>query len=235
MYFIGKEKALRFAEENCTFNKDYYLEQIRKAEGRSYLYDRMDELKTAFEIEGFSEIVEVYCFSEYRDYDNQDKEVYYWSFTHIDPCVRLIGNGKIAYPYESSYRSKKYGLTLKREDMARGGSNDFLYKEQKPNFIGKASRKKIEDWFGYLKRENEARREYIDNANKKNREFQEKVKAKFPDAYMSIDKDGWMSECVIISGYVRFVFTSGEDGSIYRSTKVDILSVPSTKQLFGEE
>ena len=238
MYVIGKDKALQFAKENCTKYRERFIEDIQDASKRSYLYDYRDAIKEAFLVEGVTEIVDVYCFRQCTEgKDINGKQEWYWSYESYQPGVRLIESGTIASPFRPGNAAKNFGLHLLHEDIASGGMTTyFSYKdEDQPNFIGKGSRKKVEDWFGFLTRENDARRKYIDDAKVKNAEFRAKVEKMYPDARIHIVDDGWMSECEFSVGYVLVHFQAGEDGRFYRSTKVDILKFPSTDKLFSEE
>ena len=236
MYVVGKEEALRFASGNCTSLKSRFLDEIERGENESWLWRIKPEIEKAFVVEGVTELVEVYTFHHVtEERDASGKNIYYWEFGVKEPCIRHIASGVIGYPYESPDSKKVYGLVLKQEDIARGMTTYFSYKdEQKPNYVGSGSKKKMDDWFGFLARENAARQKYIDDARVKNAEFRAKVEKKYPKARIHIVDDGWMSECEFVVGYVLVQFQAGEDGRFYRSTKVDILSFPSTEQLFEE-
>ena len=105
--------------------------------------------------------------------------------------------------------------------------------EERPNFIGKASKKKIEDWVVYLINENEAKRQFIETANAKNLAFQEAVKKRFPNAWLHILDDGWMTECKFNYQLLEIHYTATEGGGFTRQCKVDIMRVPDTKNLLG--
>lgn len=237
MYVIGKDEALQFVNKNCTLHKERFLGEIKRGENQSWLYRLLPEIKKAFVVEGVTELVDVFTFNRVTESrDAQGHNIYYLEFGVMEPCIRHIATGTIGYPYQSQSSKHMFGLVLKHEDMPIGSTTYFSYKdEEKPNFVGTGSKKKMDDWFGFLVRENEAKKKYIGDARAKNLSFQKTVREKYPDAWLHIVDDGWMSECKFTVGYVEFHFTAGEDGRFYRSTKVDILKVPSNKDLFGEE
>ncbi len=236
MYVIGKDEALRFVKENCTSHKERFIREIENGEQQSWLYRLKPEIEKAFVVEGVTELVEVYCFNEVtEERDANGKNIYYWEFGVVEPCIRHIETGVIGYPYECQDSKKHFGLSMKHEDIAQGMSTYFSYKdEQKPNYVGSGNKKKVNDWFGYITRENAARQKYIDEARARNAEFRAKVEKKYPNARIHIVSDGWMSECEFVVGYVLVKYEAGEDGRFYRSTKVDILSFPDTDKLFEE-
>ena len=231
MYVIGKEQALQFVKDNCTYGKQRILEDIEGGHSRCYLDDDIQSLRDALEVKDVSELVTVYEFRECSGNPYSKEPEHYWSFEWSQVCVRMLATGRIARPYRPYRVSKGFGLTLLQEDQAQGRLRDFKADIQQPNFIGKGTKTKLEAWFDAIEQENEAKKTYIETANAKNLAFQEKVKAKFPDARLRVLGDGWMSECEFTVGYVRVHFVAGDDGRFYRDTKVDILAMPSTDEL----
>lgn len=232
MYVIGKEQALQFAKDNCTYGKERFIEDIERGSNRSYLDDDVDSIKSALVVDGVTELVDVYTFRECSGNPYSKEPARYWIFDYAEYCVRLLSTGRIAHPYRPNHRSDKFGLSLLHDDQADGRLKDFKSEVQQPNFIGKGTKSKLEAWFGAIEQENEEKKAYIETAKAKNIAFQEKVKAKYPEAYLHILGDGWMSECEFTVGYVKVHFTAGDDGRFYRDIRVDILAMPSTDELF---
>ena len=241
MNVIGKEQALQFAREHCTYLKDYYLSDIENGAHRHYLDDNLQALKDAFEIEGFSEVVDVYEFREQSGNTFNHEPETYISFDIAQYCIRIIKSdnprikpGMVLVPWKDAWNAKTFGLFLDREDKVEGRLKDFKYNDEvRPNFIGKASKKKIEDWVVYLINENEAKRQFIETANAKNLAFQEAVKKRFPNAWLHILDDGWMTECKFNYQLLEIHYTATEGGGFTRQCKVDIMRVPDTKNLLG--
>lgn len=232
MYVIGKEQALQFAKENCTYGKERFIDDIERGHGRHYIDEDKEALEEALVVEGVSELVDVYVFRECSGNTYANEPEHYWSFEYAEYCVRMLSTGKIAHPFRPHYKANKFGLSFLQEDQAEGRLRDFSADIQQPNYIGKGSKSKLEAWFNALEQENEAKKVYISTAWEKNLAFQEKVKAKYPKAQLHILGDGWMSECEFTVGYVKVHFSAGDDGRFYRDIKVDILAMPSTDELF---
>lgn len=234
MYVIGKEEAIQFVKKNCTYGKQDILDDVINDRHRSWIDEKLPLLKEALVVEGVSEIVDVYVFSESFGNKYSNEPEHYWSFEYAEYCVRLLETGEIMHPWKPSNAAKVFGLSFMLDDTVQGRLKDFKFGAQQPNFIGKGSKSKLLAWFGYRRAENEAMKEYISEANKKNAEFREKVQRCYPNARLRILADGWMSECWFSVGYVMVHFTAGEDGRFYRETKVDILAFPSTDKLFEQ-
>lgn len=230
-HVIGKEEALEFARQNLTLYKSSYLEDIERGFKRHYLYDRTDAMKEALVIDGVSELLDIYEFSTgYGNKFNGEPDTY-WCFEGSSPAVRLLKTGQMATPYrEKQY--KGFGLSLLREERTSGRLNGFKFDGVRPDFIGMGSERKLNAWFDYLNAEESAKKEFIETANKRNREFLDKVQAKFPKAESWVNEiDGWCRKIQISVGYVLMTFEAGDDGRFNRSTRVDILNLPTTEEL----
>lgn len=232
MYIIGKEEALRFVNENCEFCKDRLLDEIKEGRFRSDVDDNLPALKKALEVEGYSELVNVYVFREISGNVFRQEPETYWCLEWSTHCVRLLDTGEIARPYKPN-RAGGYALTLMQEDQVQGRLREFKADIQTPNLIGVGTKSKIDAWFNALRQENEAKRQFVESAIVKNREFKERLLAKYPNAQTRVLDDGWLVECWFTVGYVKIHFQSGDDGRFYRDTKVDILALPSTDELFA--
>lgn len=221
---IGKEEALRFARYNCKLYLENNLKQIE-----NFLKDdeRRNDLKKALEIDGFSEIVEVYNF-RYECYPDQESG---YQFDVAYFCLRIIQTGEVFSVVPESWNSKRYKLLLL--NPAEGRCTYFRYDEPAPNYIGKATRKKIEDWIQFCHRKNDAEIRYMAEAESKNREFRYAVLKKFPDAKCNVLEDGWMSECSFNYQMVNVHYTANEDGTFSRDLRVDIVNFPGYYELVG--
>lgn len=220
MKVIGKENAIRYAQEHCTHETERNIERIERS--LSYRIGDKKKLESVFNTEGV-EVVEVYEFS--FDWDNWKKEPTYEFFDQAYFAVHLLELDEFAHVYEIS-NSGRFGLYLFRENQTLGRLNGFEFEEPTPRYIGKGTKKKVREWFEYLHREDEAKRRYIQSANEKNRYYKEKILSKFPDARMNVLEDGWMVECEFTVGYVIVRVTVGHNGNIYSEKRVDILSFP---------
>ena len=230
-HIIGKDKALEFAKQNCTLYKDSFIEDIEGGFKRAYLYDSLDALKAAFVIDGVSELADLYTFSTgYGNKFNGEPDTY-WCFEGFEPAVRLLKTGQVATPYREN-RNKGFGLFMLHGERTDGRLSGFEFDGARPDFIGKGSERKVTAWFDYLNAEDNAKKEFVETAYKRNREFLEKVQAKFPKAKVWVNEsDGWCRQIQFSAGYVLFIFEAADDGRFYKQTRVDALTLPSTEEL----
>ena len=169
-------------------------------------------------------IVDAYIFHE------QDGETYYdyHSFGLFE-----ADTARVFFIY-SPRNLAKVGLALFPDDQTHGRLYGFQFEEERPNYIGKATKKKIEDWIRFVEREDDAKKAFITTANYMNRQFRMRVEKRYPDARKTVLEDGWMTEFYITAGYVVFHYTAGENGVFYREHKVDISHLPSTDELLPQ-
>ena len=117
-------------------------------------------------------------------------------------------------------------------ERTNGRLSGFEFDGARPDFIGKGSERKVTAWFDYLNAEDKAKKEFIETAKKKNKEFADKMLAKFPKAEVwRSELDGWFGKIQFSAGYVLFTYEAADDGRFYRSTRVDILNLPTTEEL----
>lgn len=237
MYIVGKEEALRFANERLTKSKETALRQITGDQCRSYVDDHPQMLKDALVIDGVTRLVDVYTFREFY-YIEDGKKVSDIEFEGAAYAVQLIETGEIARPYLPYGKGSTFELSLMPEDQEFGpnGRKSFSglrFEMPKPDRIGKGTTKKLIGWFDYLRAENEAKKEYTRKAIERNRKMQEAVKAKFPNAYIKLTNGGWMEYCQFSIGYLAVTLEALDDGGVSRSLHIDAVNVPSTAEMLG--
>ena len=228
---IGREAAIAFAEKHCTVDADYYIGKAKNGVNR-WSKENAEKWNTLV-IPGFSRAVEIYPFhllpaEEWRDRPE------HWVLSDSMMALYIEKTGELLNIYEPHCNAKKFGLYYLVGDRSLH-LDHFSFNEPKPNFIGKGTQKKIQDWLDYLRRELIAKIEYNAYAWKRNREFQEALKAHFPDAKKRVDEKGWLIECWIEQGCIRYHYTPSDNGHFYRNYEIMPFEIPSTKDLLGIE
>ena len=213
---IGKEAAVKFIEDNCTFNKRESLERLETIGGRWN-----EEQRKKFEplaVDGVSELVDVYAFYYEEQVREHSGTPAHWYIDTVYPALRIIKSGEVFTPYQRSYGEKKFGLSPLEPNAGR--LDTFRFEESEPNYIGKATEKKLNEWAGYLHRKRDAEQAFISAAEAKNRRFKEAVQKNFPDATLRVDKDGWLIECYFVHERIRYHYSGSHNGMFYRDIRV---------------
>ncbi len=216
--FFSYDDAMRFATENNCKN----INSIKRPENISVscsYYLSSPEIK-AFFIEGFTEVVPCYFFTQQdswnREKNEHDKD---WYIDAHSLLIKNIITGDLFHIYQTRHNSKKFGLSL-FYPCAKQHLNYFKTELEQPNFIGKPSRKKLQDWFTYLIDIDREKLDYINRAKCAIHSFTEKILAKFPDAKVSKDKQGNTTNIVVIVGAIRYQWEPTEKGQFYRTATI---------------
>lgn len=225
--FFSYNDAMTFANENNCQN----INGIRKAEyiQVSCAYSLNSEVLKSFCIDGFTEIVPCYIFSEQETY-NRSKGVHENSW-YIDNCILLLKNtitGDFFHIYQTKYNPKKFGLSLFYPSV-KEHLDYFKTDLEQPNYIGKPNRKKLQDWFDYLIGVDREQLDYVNRAKCAINAFAEKVLAKFPDAIIDRASNGIVKRIRADWGAIRFTWTPTETGKFHR--KAYIYNAPSDEEL----
>lgn len=192
----------------------------------------MDKSKyVGLEVEGFSRIVP--CFEVRQTYDHfQEKylDEYYYDASYW--LLEIIPTGELFTFYEKVRNSKRFGLSMhKRFDCDR--CKYFSFEREIPNYVGKATEKKLQEWIDYLHEKREAMMRYVDNAMALNRSKVEAFKAKYPDGYFNTLSDGWTSEFRIEFERLRIKYTAHENGQFSRNAEVIFNRMPTEEELLS--
>lgn len=183
------------------------------------------------EVEGFSRIVP--CFVVSQNYDNFQKK-YLDEYYHSASCwvLEIIPTGELFTFYEKVRNSKRFGLNL----FERFNSNRcryFSFDREIPNYVGKATEKKLQEWIDYLHEKREAMTRYVENAMALNRSKVDAFKAKYPDGWFDTNADGWTSEFRIDFERLRIKYTAHEDGQFSRNAEVIYNRMPTEEELLA--
>lgn len=229
---IGKDLAAKLAKYLCTGeNLERALAKIEKSWHR---YNRQQV--SVLEVPGFAEIVEQF---EFRHYDMSTERSWgrdepdYWALEDGSEYVlRIIPTGEILRFWCPDNSGKRFALELRDRQM--GPCRDFKFTEEQPQYIGKATEKKIQAWIDYQHRKREAETNYMAEARVRNAQLRATILKRFPNARLS-EHGGWLVECWYSEGVLDYHVTACEDGGFTRDYKVNYNMVPSVKDQLGIE
>lgn len=216
LYFFSLESIQSFASENKIHNPHYIA-----------LPDSYDRQRySALEVAGFSEVIP--CYEVYKSDDSRLLDTYVVeSRTWV---LRIIPTGEILRIWEKS-RGKFRFFLFDRFPTSRDRGFSFTEVEE-PNLIGKATDKKISAWVDYLHLERTALVNCVNSRVALNKAFTERVRAKFPDAVVRVDWDGWTTSIRFEWDKFRFEYTAMENGRFSRRVDVIYSAIPSDEELF---
>ena len=192
----------------------------------------MDKSKyVGLEVEGFSRIVP--CFEVRQNWNHfQEKYLDEYYYDNSYWVLEIIPTGELFTFYEKMCNSKRFGLSMhKRFDCDR--CKYFSFDREIPNYVGKATEKKLQEWINYLHEKREAMTRYVDNAMALNRSKVEAFKAKYPDGYFNTLSDGWTSEFRIEFERLRIKYTAHENGQFSRNAEVIFNRMPTEEELLA--
>ncbi|MBR3467418.1 MAG: hypothetical protein IKH15_09390 [Bacteroidales bacterium] len=229
---IGKKAATMFAKLYCTGeNLERALAKIEKSWHR---FNRQQV--SVLEVPGFAEIDELFEFSFYdmsteRSWGRDEPD--YWALGDGSEYVlRIIPTGEILRFWCPDNSGKRFALELRDRQM--GPCRDFKFDEERPQYIGKATEKKIQAWIDYQHRKREAEANYMAEARVKNAQLRAAILKRFPYATLR-ENDGWLVEAWFSEGVLDYVITATESGGFSRTYSVNFGRVPSYKDQLGIE
>lgn len=216
--FFSYDDAMRFATENNCKN----INSIKAPEKIeiSCVYNLNSPEIKAFFIEGFTEVVPCYFFTQQSSWSREKNE--FEKDWYIDSHTLLLRNiitGDLFHIYQTKHNSKKFGFTL-FYPCTKEYLHYFKTELEQPNFIGKPTRKKMEDWFSYLINLDREKLDYINRAKCAIHSFTEKVLNKFPDAIISRNNKGETTRISVIAGAIRYTWEPTEKGQFYRTATI---------------
>lgn len=213
VYFYTYEDAINFAKENGI--SEWRVRNIAPNQNLA-----------AFNIEGYSKVVQFFKFERY--FDDYTKKMSNWYFESCGCGIKILATGEIFRPFEVKHN--KFALHLFKHEILNH-AQDFRYEEPEPNLIGVPTIKKIDAWISYIHMKETARIDYNNYAILRNKTFADKFKAKYPNANYRTMADGWVSSFVIEYGAFYFKYTSGADGRFYREVSLIHKNVPTDEEL----
>lgn len=192
----------------------------------------MDKSKyVGLEVDGFSRIVP--CFVVRQNWDHFRKEYldeYYYDNSYW--ILEIIPTGELFTFYEKMRNSKRFGLSM-HERFPFDRCKYFFFDREIPNYVGKATEKKLQEWIDYLHEKREAMTRYVENAMALNRSKVEAFKQKYPDGWFNTGDDGWTSEFRIEFERLRIKYTAHENGQFSRNAEVIYNRMPTEEELLA--
>ena len=192
----------------------------------------MDKSKyVGLEVEGFSRIVP--CFEVRQNWDHfQEKYLDEYYYDNSYWVLEIIPTGELFTFYEKMRNSKRFGLSM-HERFYSDRCKYFSFDKEIPNYVGKATEKKLQEWIDYLHEKREAMTRYVENATALNRSKVEAFKAKYPDGYFNTLSDGWTSDFLIEFERLRIKYTAHENGQFSRNAEVIFNRMPTEEELLS--
>jgi len=167
-----------------------------------HIWDKFEDINNAF-----GKYYQVHTFVKLHVYEEEGKEKIY--IDHLNHYI--LANGVYLRPYKPKWNVKSFELSLKNRTNIQGIYS--FYEEEKPNKIGKATTKKVEQWLEYLQKEEQAKKDYLNDKDEERQKFLQKL-----EPYK--DKIVWQKENEI--GYI-------ENGNLLYSFKCEKNHTPHTE------
>lgn len=218
LHFFSLESLQQFASENKIFNTHFVAPLCE--------YDR--QKYSVLEVEDFSELApfyEVRPMDDERYADTYYVESHYW-------VLRIIPTGEVFRIIEPA--RGKFSLCM--FDRTRLGRDTYFRFDEveRPNYIGKATQKKLSAWIDYLHLEHTARCNYVNSALCRNIAFVDRFKAKtFDFARYYTGADGWTSEFIIEWDRFTIKYTAHENGYFSRQVSLKYLCTPTDEEILA--
>lgn len=178
-------------------------------------------------VDGFSRIVP--CFEVLHRWDSDEYEFLdsYW-------VLEIIPTGERYKIYEKRRDSKMFGLRVIEELVSYiHRCQLFHFDRKKPNFMRKATEKKLREWIDYLHEEHEAKTIYIEKAMELNRSKVEAFREKYPDGFFLTEPDGWTEFFQIEFERLRIKYIAHENGQFCRQVEIIGNRIPTDEELLA--
>ena len=219
-HFTSIEDVRAFASEVKFSNPD----SIRMPWQDKSKYDGL-------EVEGFSRIVP--CFVVRQSWDHfREKYLDEYYYDNSYWVLEIIPTGELFTFYEKVRHSNRFGLSM-HERFDSNRCQYFSFEREIPNYVGKATKKKLQEWIDYLHEKREAMTRYVKNAMALNRSMVEAFKQKCPDGWFNTGPDGWTSEFRIEFERLRIKYTAHENGQFSRNAEVIYARMPTEEELLS--
>jgi hypothetical protein len=219
-YFINSTEALQFIKDNNIFVTDYELKELNEN-------ITADKEISMFNIENCCQAVYLYCFHTGID---ASTNLSCWRYNGRSKGIMV--NNQIYYLFKTRFTNDKWELLHFPHDHKK--LYRYEYNEKQPNFIGKATSKKVQEWVKYVNDKYEYQITQYKLEKAKNLEFVNQFKAKYPEGIYKYNSEGWCTEFEIYTDVYHIKFTSGADegkGNYYRSVGLRYDKIPTNEQL----
>ena len=215
LYFFSLDAVKAFAEEN-TLRNEFTLRPMDNYEHHKRL---------VLEVADFSEVLP--CYEVEPSVDEQG--IYYLSARYF--VLRIIPTGELFRMTE--YKPNKWRLHLFEYAPALR-DNGFTFEMEMPNYIGKATEKKLTAWIDWLHLERTARVNWSNSVKARNSAFAERVRKAHPNArFYTSKQDGWCGEIHLDWDRFHVHYESLDDGSFHKRVDLRYQCIPTDDEILG--
>lgn len=196
-------------------NKEHYIKILNDD---SNLYsEEYKELKSVFEPR--YEVVPYYIMNLYdsSESDEYNGKIYIEHITFYIHC-NINNEIFILKPNKTKWNKQTYNFSLPKE-LNNTILKEFKYDVAQPNSVGKATDKKLHEWYMYLYQREEAKANYIKQFNNdkyaKIKAFHDRIKP--ISKFITWSQDKHSGE--YIANGLKYSFEIGKDGCVYETIK----------------
>ena len=219
--FTDANEAKKFIETNSIRVTDYEYKNM---------FESISKDLDMFNIEGFCKPIKIITFKQYI-YATDNK--LYWEYSFCSEGIEMLETKEIYRLVKNRYTNNKYEISLLPH------KNSVLYKykyenKKQPNFIGKATAKKISEWIEYIKSEYAFQITQYEHEKAKNINFANAFKNKYPNGRFVYNSEGWCTKFDIQTDVYNISFESGANeglGNFYRKIEIRYDTLPSNEDL----
>lgn len=219
-YFYSLDELNQFASENGITIDESDLQPFRM---------QPDEWLAGLALDGVTELCKVWRVSVYSE-----------QRTHIQ-CfrgIRVVGTGQVLIPItppnqSGCSRPSSWHFTLfGTEPLVLMGCH-MHPKAEKPNGIGKMSRKALDRWLEYLEAAQTELGEIESQCRILNQSHLQRVLNKFPDAEVRYGAGGLVERIRVRNGFLIITWEASCRGTFHRNVALDTSLVPQDDVILG--
>jgi hypothetical protein len=219
-YFTSNVEALQFIKDNNIVVADYSLKELN---------ENIADVKevSMFNIENCSQAVYIYHFHTVKDAGTNNS---YWRYNGRSKGIMV--NNQIYYLFKVRHTNDKWELLHFPHDYKK--LYRYEYNEKQPNYIGKATSKKVLEWANFVNKKYEYQMAQYELEKAKNLEFANQFKEKYPEGIYKYNSEGWCTRFEIYTDVYHIIYESGADegiGNFYRKVNLRYDKIPSNEEL----
>lgn len=219
-YFTSNVDALQFIKDNNIVIADYSLKELNEN-----IADNKEI--SMFNIENCSQAVYIYHFYTGQDAGTNNS---YWRYNGRSKGIMV--NNQIFYLFKTRSTNDKWELLHFPHDHKK--LYRYEYNEKQPNYIGKATSKKVQEWAKFVNDKYEYQMAQYEAEKQKNLNFANQFKAKYPEGIYKYNSEGWCTRFEIYTDVYHIIYESGADdglGNFYRKVNLRYDKIPTNEQL----
>jgi hypothetical protein len=219
-YITNNAVALQFIKDNNIVIGDYSLKELNEN-------ITADKELSMFNIENCSEAMYLYHFYTGIDVSTN---LSIWRYGGRSKVIMV--NQQMFYLNKTRFTNDKWELLHFPHDHKK--LYRYEYNEKQPNFIGKATSKKVQEWVKYVNDKYEYQITQYKLEKAKNLEFANQFKEKYPEGIYKYNSEGWCTRFEIYTDVYHIIYESGADegiGNFYRKVNLRYDKIPSNEEL----